>query len=278
MEYSEKTTSEYTRILDRLEKNGINYSTATFNQLMKYFRANHYSGVNTRMHLQAILWSGKNERVGFREEVSAEISKLSEEASKLEGENILRNRQVADYADWKDILTVFNKLKVLHDSSKKDYENYVTLALYVLFPPRRLADYEYMHVIEGNAKVSDNVNYYNKTKGVFVFNKYKTSKVYGKQTFDVPDELNDILKDYVEKYGVKGRLLAGINLSGRLIQIFKKFLGKSIGVSLLRHSYITYYLNDVHHEGRYVFNDADELSKKMAHSVTQQMKYYKNIV
>ena len=61
----------------------------------------------------------------------------------------------------------------------------------VFIPPRRLIDYTEFKMREINP---DTDNYMN--KNTFIFNKYKTAKVYGKQTIDIPVQLRNILNKW----------------------------------------------------------------------------------
>ena len=75
------------------------------------------------------------------------------------------------------------------------------------------------------------------------FNSYKTARVYGKQTVDVPPPLLKILKKWVSinktdflLFDNAGKKLTPVKLNQRLNKIFD---GRKISVNALRHGYLT---------------------------------------
>lgn len=108
----------------------------------------------------------------------------------------------------KETMMTMNELRELYKSLKENVEkkptedNCVKLLLSILFtgvvdglPPRRLMDYVEMKKINFNTETD---NYL--TDDEFVFNNYKTSGAYGKQTIKIPDEIKPLLNKVME-YG-----------------------------------------------------------------------------
>lgn len=171
---------------------------------------------------------------------------------------------------------------------KRRVENYsgdilgAIASLYTLFPPRRNLDYSEMKLgTKYDEKKDKEFNWLIYQEGeatVFIFNRYKTDGVYHSQTFEVPEELDAILRQYIVKNGIKenGWLLTkksgakfGVeDITDSLHAVF----GGKIGTQMLRHAFINKY-NEPKYAGviAEMFGDAD----KMAHSVVTQQTVYK---
>lgn len=163
------------------------------------------------------------------------------------------------------------KRKSLDDNEYKQFQDFIILALTsgVYFSPRRSSDWCFMK-IKNIDKTYD--NYIDKNN--FIFNKYKTSKFYGKQSVEIPKELKSILNKFIKfnpnEYLLtdgKGQQLSTIRLTQKLNTIF----GNKISTSMLRHVYLTDKLKDVP-----ALNDLKELATDMGHSVTEQLQYIKH--
>lgn len=156
--------------------------------------------------------------------------------------------------------------------TKKDYNDvlhYVLLALYVLIPPRRSQDFAEMK-IRNYDKEKDNF-YDGKT---FVFHKYKTSSVYGKQEIKPPPTLKRILSQWMNINTGDWLLMSpdGNKLSvSRMTLLLNKIFGKNVSTTMLRHVYIS----------EHVLKDAPSLKQMeavatdMGHSVDTQATYRK---
>lgn len=123
----------------------------------------------------------------------------------------------------------------------------VILSLYTLTPPRRILDYTEMLTVTDGIPEDElgTKNFWLVDKKKFVFNNYKTAGTYQTQIIDIPDELDFVLKLYLEhtkyKTGSLLKLEDGSPITGnytitrRLNQIF----GKKISVNMLRNIYLT---------------------------------------
>ena len=95
------------------------------------------------------------------------------------------------YIDYVDIMNIYEDLK--KKIIKMDYINatkldkyeynilleYLTLSLYILQSPRRNKDYLEMYIIkEQPKKLNNDINYLSIDNAKFIFNNYKTSKIY----------------------------------------------------------------------------------------------------
>jgi len=116
----------------------------------------------------------------------------------------------------------------------------VVLSLYTLTPPRRSLDYVSMLVSADTS--NPNFNYYN--NGVFIFNNYKTNKVYKSQIEAVPEELNKIIKVYLKFKPKNDNFLCyydgtALNHSNQITRILNRIFGNKISVSMLRNIFIS---------------------------------------
>lgn len=168
---------------------------------------------------------------------------------------------------WAEVLGLRNKATAMLSP-----EEYLIYCLYTLTPPVR-CDYWNMKVVKyltEKCKTDKKWNYcaIHKNDAFFQFNVYKTSSTYGPKTFPVSDELFAVLKDRP-----CGRLLETVDTANKLskavVSIFEKLAGKSMGIGLLRHSYITTFLSQPR---RLV--ERIELAEMMFHSWTTQEEYH----
>lgn len=166
--------------------------------------------------------------------------------------------------------------------SKTEYNCYLQhmiLELYTAIPPRRNQDYLYMFVVASKPETIDtNKNYLVLNERKFIFNKYKTFRIYGSQELAIPEELMNT----IEKYLVRHPLLLTeleipflVNYKGKeldkvagITRVLNKVFNKNIGCSALRHIFITdKFGNSV--------KDREETANAMAHSTNTQNKYIK---
>ena len=174
--------------------------------------------------------------------------------------------QADNWMDWDDIVKIYKELhtkvmefiknKELNDTQYNSLLSFVVLSLYVLLPPRRNMDYCVMNI---KKTVSDNdkkdKNYLDIDKKKFIFNVFKTSKHNEGSSEDIPFL---VYKD--------GEPFKAIN---SITRILNKIFNKKIGVSMLRHSYLTAkYGNDS------IERQRD--SEAMGHNLATQSQYIKN--
>lgn len=191
------------------------------------------------------------------------------------------DKQRENWVSGAEIQSTFKKLgklatpllkqkdKTLTKKEYNDVLNYVLLALYVLIPPRRSQDFAEMR-IRNYDKEKD--NYYDGK--AFVFHKYKTSSVYGKQEIKPPASLKRILTQWMRINPGDWLLMSpdGNKLSvSRMTLLLNKIFGKNVSTTMLRHVYIS----------EHVLKDAPTLKQmeavatNMAHSVDTQQMYRK---
>lgn len=144
----------------------------------------------------------------------------------------------------------------------------LTTGYYDGLPPRRNMDWNEMKFRNYN----DDDNYITKTH--FVFNKYKTAKVYGEEKVEIPKEMKSILNNFLRHrkmydgdYLLNPQSYSDHKFkSNDMGKFLNKFFGKNIGTSMLRHIYISHYVDIKKIKG-----NAD----KMGHGIQQAIEYAK---
>ena len=181
--------------------------------------------------------------------------------------------QKAKSIEWGDVLKLREELK----GKIKNFDshlNYVILCLYTMFPPRRL-EYSDMRIVEKEPTGEPTENLFVLDPPTFVFAKFKTAWFFGVQRFPVPEDLTEVLKDFILTWNTnyivctrKGEPLSNHTLGNRIITIFKRNIDKDVGASMLRHSFSTY-----KRQGEMPLAQQEDIASKMGHSVIQSMQY-----
>ena len=201
--------------------------------------------------------------------------------------------QKENWVDWTDVkkkaaqlkedISSFPLTKKLTMAQFDKLTDYLVLSLYTEIQPRRNQDYLYMYVVKNlPAEEDTNRNYYVINTNQFVFNKYKTAKLYNKQVIDVPHDLQEVLKLYLDHHPVgvpkskkdntpikllvksDGQDMTTVNA---ITRILNRVFDKKVGSSMLRHSYLSSkYADTVKNQ------NADSVA--MGHSVATASKDY----
>lgn len=193
------------------------------------------------------------------------------------------------YIDYIEILNIYEDLK--KKIIKMDFNNaikldkyeynilleYLTLSLYILQSPRRNKDYLEMYIIKEKSKLlNNNMNYLLIDNAKFIFNNYKTSKIYNQQIIDVNDELLNIIKLYYKFHPLKNSdhdiipfivsyKGTHLNNNNSINEILSK-INKNLNSTMIRHSFITYTFKDNNIKSRNIASD-------MGHSQYMQNNY-----
>ena len=208
-------------------------------------------------------------------------------------------RQMLSYRDQHDAVAIQQKLSPreselfvewpviigggdgLRDSvsSLWEMQDFVIYSLYTLQPPLRL-DYSPMRVVSCLADLSgstDNALIWDEEPR-FYLQQYKTAAKYGKIFIEVSPALEDVLEEWLQMQD-SGYLLmnyAGTEpldesgLAARVKAVFERAAGKPMGVSMLRHSYITYM-----RRGEMPVYEQQKMAAQMCHSSAMSQMYRK---
>ncbi len=213
----------------------------------------------------------------YRKEISEQEKTPKQKAAWVTQEEIKQTYKQLE----KQANTLYKKGSMTN-AEKQKYQDYVILALLsgIHIPVRRSKDYVDFKLrnIE-----EDKDNYIDKSGKKLVFNSYKTSKSYGKQTLPLPTKLRNVLKrwasindsDYLlidsnnNPLGNNDSSHGSVKLNQRLERIFN---GKKVGVNGLRHSILSEKYQPMIEQKRKIEEDL----KKMGSSGEMATTYIKN--
>ena len=187
--------------------------------------------------------------------------------SSLKINNTKSQKQTDNWVSQDNIIEVYNKVsnqnidlfcskrKHIGEADWTKITETLLLSLYILQPPRRILDYSCMYIVKQLPRELDrSINYYDLSRDSFVFNNYKTSGTYNMQINKAPEKLATLIECYVKIHPIKlvssGKIPLICNFAGEpytktyyitkmLNRIFKRELGKTISVNMLRNIFLT---------------------------------------
>ena len=206
-----------------------------------------------------------------------QMDKYNKEVVANYNEQTLSKSEETKYLPWTEILEAVEKARVAVEDVWT-LQEYVVLSLYTLMPPVRL-DYGEMKVVpvEPDEPVGNYLVWSAQhKKPYFYFSDYKTFKVYGVMRIKLCPALVKVLEEwlaYPDQYLLvdrSGSPLGAVALGQLIISTFQKHCGKKVGVSMLRHSYISYV-----RAKELPIKKSDALAHQMMHSPKMSMIYRK---
>ncbi len=216
----------------------------------------------------------------YRREIEKQEKTPAQEKSWTTQEEIL-----SKYKQLEKVAVPLMRKGDLTNSEKQKVQDYVILALLsgIHISPRRSKDYVDFKLRNS----SDDDNYISDNKKQLVFNSYKTSKSYGRQTVALPTKLRNILNRWAHVNdsdyllidskgqplgnGTKDSQSGSVKLNQRL----EKMFNKKVGVNGLRHSFLTEKYQDTEEEKKKKREKKETLSE-MGSSVEMLKNYVKN--
>jgi len=214
----------------------------------------------------------------YRELMLDDIKVYNKEEAKQtktdkQNDNWVNKDEISELYEYykKNTKCLLSKKKVLSIKELQSIQNFVILAILggVHIPPRRSKDFVDFK-IRNIDKEKD--NYLDKNK--FIFNSYKTAKVYGKQEVTIPNPLKIVIKmwmainptDYLLFDSNKNKL-SNVKLTQRLNTIF----GKDASVNQMRKTYLSDKYSDMIDKQ----NEMKVDFKDMGSSILQEKIYIK---
>lgn len=266
---SAKTIDVYNNILRRLAEQGFTDDILQHNQKEVVDWVYEYGSPTKNMAsccnlFSAILYGLKKYPDANVEPYKQAVQKCKE--YKEERANSQKLSPNKDFITWDEVIALEKKVKSLPMSLRLLY------GLYTYIPPIR-ADYTPMIIkYRDDNDIVNNYMVIRKKNCVIVLNHYKTAGKYGRVVFQMPEKLSTLVKEYLKESDKKaGDLLLDFgesNLSLKVTNMFRELTGKGIGISLLRHAYITKYLSVPRS-----IKEKNILSNQMLHSVKVQEQY-----
>ena len=199
---------------------------------------------------------------------------------KLKDQTEKTETEIDNWIKPDDIIELYNNIKKQTNTNptKINYQNLLLLSLYHLIPPRRNKDYQLMKVIKNSdSELSNDFNYIDLDKKQFIFNNYKTSRTYKNQIIDIPDELYNIITEYIKVFDIKdgddGWLLVNPKTNkpytntNTITILLNKIFNSKVSSSMLRKVYLTSKYSDKNKE-------LEKDSKSMGTSVNTATNNY----
>lgn len=184
-----------------------------------------------------------------------------------------QNESSENDVEWIDINRIYKKIANLKDKAM--------VAMLTLAPPRRNDDYKHMYIANVNDELDNDKNYLllndNLKPIATIYNKYKTFKIYGTQSFKINPKLSKTLQKHIKFSNLKnGDLVFGLtkdkqygNFTDYIENVFKRnYKDSKITVNVLRHSYISFRLSQ-----NISNKEKSDMAEFMGHSVDTQSKY-----
>jgi hypothetical protein len=279
---SDSTINLYEKNLERLQKKGFDYKNVKdANEFVTSLLQEERMGEgNVKNYLCSIVWYYRNNNIDENINVFIDkINEISKNISEKYDTNLMTEKEIECYLEWEEILKIFQILYKNRNNSQTAFKKCIAVSVYVLFPPRRIKDYSDMIAIKNRIDIiDDKKNYYISSDKKFVFASYKTASNYGTKEFDVPQELCDLLNEYINKYDLLNKEIIGLGeseLSKKIKNIFTSMSGKGATVTTLRHSYINHMSKNGFLDSTY---NKKELASKMAHNHATQQDLYRKII
>jgi hypothetical protein len=179
-----------------------------------------------------------------------------------------------------EMIDIFDEEDIVRRADDLNMEDKIIYAYYTLQPPRRCEDVYMLTVIKSSEDNLDNDKNYivideDNSPIEVIYNKYKTNKIYGRQTIKISNEiLKSIIREYIYKNDIKEgerlyRRFSTANTFGDAIKrVFSKVYGKKITLNNIRHSYITWEMRELRS-----VNYLSNLAMMMGHSMGEQQLY-----
>jgi hypothetical protein len=270
-ELSEKTLKQYDtciRILEAAKVDPLKHE-----ETLKWMAENRPTISTQKNYLAAVVhWVRKME--GSEAALAAYRARMTELQEKIINaykDQELTEREKSKYLEWPKIAEAYTK--ALEDATLLDSDK-LLMGFYTQLPPLRL-DYCNIAVYHKAAPKDASGNYVVvKKKGSFVhISEHKTAKKNGTIENVLPDAFGRRLRLYLKSNEGTTHLfqMDEKTMSKRICRLMNKYAGKPLGPSMLRHSYISHFLDSAPS-----LRACEELAKNMGHSVMLQ-QYYRRL-
>jgi integrase len=191
------------------------------------------------------------------------------------------DKQVEGMISMDELKNIFNQVEThavmcmkktkLSPADYSAIQKYILLCLCsgIFIPPRRSADWN-MKWKDFDAEKDNHIDVKNSQ---FIFNAYKTVKIYGQCKVPIPKPLKLILNKWFKiaqceyvLYDSKLKPLSSSQITHRLNEIF----GKKISTSMIRHIYLTHKFGNVN------LQELNDIASEMGTSKVEALQYVKH--
>jgi hypothetical protein len=236
---SDSTLKQYAMRMAILAREGVNPKDAE--ALFAWFDRSGQGPSSQKVYLSAIKNSDPE---GFPKALQQKLNDLYTEQNKRDVRQVLTEKQQQNFVKWPELMAVQERLAHMAKTVSQ-WKQFLVVSLYTLNPPVR-ADYGEMEVHTRRDKSRTGNELIWNAKPVFIFRKYKTAKTYGVVELPISKPLVEVIRQWFEHLGGVPKYLLGETASSSntfavyVAETFKRYTGKDVGVSLIRHSYITH--------------------------------------
>jgi len=262
-------------------------------KVMEKIGDKHFTTIRNYLNAVVILLSALNHDGKYDTLLKEYQSKRNELNKQYEDENAtgkISEKQEKNFVPYEDIVGMINKMgqdlkgfkkRELSAKDKMLLQIYSIYQSHIRLPMRNdlaemeaITKREYNKLTEAEKKVK-NYLVVEKGKMFMVLNKFKTSAKYEELRFDVPKDLEKLLRSYLKINGLgvlfkssTGKALTRNQISQLLIKFSKRYLdGKSISTTMLRKIVLSHKFGDLKKE-------QEEMSKITGHSVETMNNVY----
>lgn len=196
--------------------------------------------------LKCFLNNNKNKKVEILYNQYSKI--LDEYNTNLKDQTSMTETENKNWIDKDELEKIYNDVKDNYKKDKQAFQNYLLLSLYYLQAPRRNKDYQLLKIVSKyNDQLSNEFNYLDIKKKMFIFNNYKTAKKYNKQEININDDLFLIIQSYIKTFKLKdGEYLLNdlktnepYKNTNSITLLLNRIFKKKIAASMLRKMYLT---------------------------------------
>ena len=170
-----------------------------------------------------------------------------------------------NYISWDEVISMRDLFK--NYKTKREHMKYILLCLYTYIPPQRGQCFYNCYIdkdVDGSNKIDTNYKQ-------LILREYKTKRLYGEKTIDLPDELISILLIWKPNSST-GLLLFNNKNEMMTTSVFTSFLysifNRHISTDMLRKIYIS---NNISNKD---ICERKKIASDMGHSVLVQEFYY----
>jgi len=292
----DSTIKSYEANLNKLKKlfDTDNYSfLKNIDEVMDKIGDKHFTTIRNYLNAIIILLLALNHDDKYNDLIKEYQSKRDDLNKQYEDENAtgkISEKQEKNFIPYEDLVKMINKMgddlkgfkkKELSAKDKMLLQIYIIFQIHIRLPMRN--DLSQMEAITKRAynklsiedKKAKNYLVVEKGKMFMVLNKFKTSSKYEELKFDIPKDLERLLRSYLKINGMgvmfkssTGKALSRNQISQLLIKYSKKYTdGKSISTTILRKIILSHKFGDLKKE-------QEEMSKITGHSVETMNKVY----
>ena len=230
----------------------------------------------------SVIINDKPKSTRIREELVKAVRQYDTDAST----GVKSAKQEENWMDYNEILGIWTEYQTVidhlittnlnkdHPFNKLQFQKFLLLSLTTgkFFPPRR-SEWATLKYRDYDAEKD---NYIDFERKVFVLNKYKTAKYFGRMNIDICDELLYYIHHFIRIVNPKSEYFfcAGNGnrwINARITCVLNEVFDRKISTSMLRHIYKSH-----HHPDMETLAKLTEESRQMGHGLKQSLQYIKH--